>query len=112
MKSDELLNSSALSRLDVGPNGMDTPIPRDVTDAPYVPGLPRIQDGAVGDLPRGVEARLLEGNWYGAGPEIVLYDVGTHRHVHVPLADRKRLPEAMRTLIGVHRAFRYRGCDW
>ena len=49
-------------------------------------------------LPPRVEAYLLGGNWYGAGPEIVLYDVESDMNLSFPLWDRKQLPRFVRRL--------------
>jgi hypothetical protein len=44
------------------------------------------------EMPFGVGAHLLGGNYYGSGPEIVLWDGLSEMHVSFPLWDRKQLP--------------------
>lgn len=50
------------------------------------------------ELPVGVSAHLLEGNWYGAGPEICLWDGISEMHHCFPLWDRKSLPRMVKVL--------------
>lgn len=49
-------------------------------------------------LPAGVSAHLLGGNWYGDGPEIVLWDGLSEMQFSFPLWDRKHLPHWLRRL--------------
>lgn len=57
-------------------------------------------------LPVGVSAHLLDGNWYGAGPEICLWDGLSEMHLSFPLYDRKALPHWLRRLAKAAKAKR------
>ena len=64
-------------------------------DAPKLPLL-ALEPGEV--MPPGVSAHLLGGNWYGSGPEIVLWDGLSEMHLNFPLWDRKQMPRMLRRL--------------
>ena len=60
--------------------------PVDVHDRPPdVPDLPLMPEEEIGPLPKGLEARLLDGNWYGNGPEIVIWHPAQQVWYSVPL---------------------------
>lgn len=69
------------------------PIPATL-QPPNVADLPLIAADALPPLPDGIEARLLDGNWYGNGPEIVVYYPARQTHVNCPLADKHRVTDA------------------
>lgn len=73
------------------------PVSRDQRppDAPRLPLLD-LQDGEV--MPAGVSAHLLDGNWYCAGPEIVLWDGISQMNLSFPLWDRKGMEHYLRRL--------------
>jgi hypothetical protein len=54
--------------------------PPDVTDLPLIP------KGEFDPLPKGLEARLLGGNWYGKGPEIVIWHPKQEIHYSFPVS--------------------------
>lgn len=60
--------------------------PPDVTD------LPVLNPQSDETLPDGISLRLLDGNWYGSGPEIVVLHEVEMMHVTLPLWARKQLP--------------------
>jgi hypothetical protein len=55
--------------------------PPDVIDLPIYSGL---------KLPKGIEARLLDGNWYGTGPMVVLCCPEHDLHVAFSLREKSR----------------------
>lgn len=59
--------------------------PPDVTDLPPL----AVEPGE--NLPDGISLRLLEGNWYGSGPEIVVLHEAEMVHYSFPLWARKQL---------------------
>lgn len=78
---------------------------------PNVTDLPLIENG-VFDLPDGVEARLLDGNWYGNGPEIVLHEFRTQRYNCIALINRVKLPVALVQLVGSKRSAGCKAPTW
>jgi hypothetical protein len=63
------------------PVGPDQP-PPDVIDLP-------VWDGDV-ELPTGIEARLLDGNWSGTGPLVILWCPEHELHIPFSLRRQKR----------------------
>jgi hypothetical protein len=73
--------------------------PPDVTDLPLIP------KNEIGPLPKGLEARMLGGNWYGNGPEIVIWHPKQEVHYNVPLCRKETmLPHAVRVVSSAARA--------
>ena len=70
---------------------MDTSQPHDAAGNPVAPHrppevteLPMWADAP--DLPDGFEARILDGNWYGTGPIIVIWNPSLQLHVDIPMS--------------------------
>jgi hypothetical protein len=49
-------------------------------------GFPFADQSLLPKLPGHVEARMLNGNWYGRGPEIVLWDTADEVHIMMPVS--------------------------
>ena len=60
--------------------------PGDVRDLPFAD---RAMFPALEVLPAHIEARLLDGNWYGYGPEIILWDAASELQVSVPASSSR-----------------------
>lgn len=85
MPNAKLLGSTAVA----SPSRIFGPASRTDIAIPAVTDLPKIEDGALGmTIPLPIEARLLQGNWYGNGPEIVLWHPTAALQAMVPLRYR------------------------
>ena len=91
------MSASALSGLyDVAGNVVSPhDRPPDVPDLRFWGDPPR--------LPRGFEARLLGGNWYGSGPMVVIWHPEWQLHVDFPLSlttktGPRPIPKAVRVI--------------
>ena len=72
---------------------------------PNVTELPIVPEAQIGTLPSGLEARLLGGDWYGNGPEIVIWHPEHELHYNVPLKRKETmLPHAIRVVLAAAKA--------
>lgn len=103
MADHRLMIGTALGKPGDDPPGAVFLADRSATDIalPSVQQLPLIAPDALGiSLPPPIEAHLLYGNWYGNGPEIVLWHPRAELQALVPLRDRvKVVPLALAALI-------------